>query len=43
MKLILLLLLLISFCALFAGCKFCMKEFSSHVGEIQAITKGFEK
>lgn len=25
------------------GCKFAMKDFNSSVGEIEAVTKGFDK
>lgn len=43
MKLILALILLISIVVIVSGCKFYLKEFDSHIGEIQAITEGFDK
>lgn len=39
MKWIVVFALLISF----AGCKFAVKDFNSSVGEIEAVTKGFDK
>lgn len=44
MKLTLALVLLSSILTIAAvGCKFCLKEFDSHIGEIDAVTKGFDK